>query len=142
MEKISIKYLEKIIKEIPNNPGVYQYYNNNGDLLYVGKAKNLRNRVKSYFTGQQVGKTKVLVRKIADIKFIIVPTEQDALLLENNLIKEYKPSYNILLKDDKTYPWICVKKEPFPRVFSTRKVIKDGSVYFGPSHLLKWLIHY
>jgi len=135
--KINKKYLEKIIKEIPINPGVYQYYNNNGDLLYVGKAKNLRNRVKSYFKGEQVGKTKVLVRKIADIKFIIVPTEQDALLLENNLIKEYKPSYNILLKDDKTYPWICVKKEPFPRVFSTRKVIKDGSVYFGPYTSIK-----
>lgn len=121
-----------ILKSLPSDPGVYQYFDINGDILYVGKAKNLRNRVKSYFTGEQIGKTRVLVKKIADIKLIVVPTETDALLLENNLIKQHRPPYNILLKDDKTYPWICIKKEPFPRVFSTRKVVKDGSSYFGP----------
>ena len=130
-EKVS-EHIQSILSTLPNNPGVYRYYNDKGEILYVGKAKNLKNRVKSYFTGSVFGKTKVLVKKIADIKLIIVPTEQDALLLENNLIKKYRPPYNILLKDDKTYPWICIKKEAFPRVFSTRKVIKDGSVYFGP----------
>ena len=124
--------VKSILKNLPKDPGVYQYFDSEGDILYVGKAKNLRNRVKSYFNGEQFGKTKVLVCKIRDIKLIVVPTEQDALLLENNLIKQYRPPYNILLKDDKTYPWICVKNEPFPRVFSTRKVVKDGSVYFGP----------
>ena len=130
-EKVS-EHIQGILNTLPSNPGVYRYYNDERGILYVGKAKNLKNRVKSYFTGNVFGKTKVLVSKITDIKLIIVPTEQDALLLENNLIKKYRPPYNILLKDDKTYPWICIKKEPFPRVFSTRKVIKDGSVYFGP----------
>lgn len=125
-------HINDILKGLPLKPGVYQYYDKEGTILYVGKAKKLKNRVTSYFTGKQIGKTRVLVSKIIDIKYIIVPTEQDALLLENNLIKQYRPPYNILLKDDKTYPWICVKNERFPRVFSTRKVIKDGSVYFGP----------
>lgn len=124
--------LKENINSLPVGPGVYQYYDADGTLLYIGKAKNLRSRVRSYFTGDQFGKTRVLVNKIADLKFIVVPTEQDALLLENNLIKEYKPPYNILLKDDKTYPWICIKNERFPRVFSTRNVKKDGSRYFGP----------
>lgn len=126
------KHIRNILSGLPKDPGVYQYYDVKGNILYVGKAKNLKNRVKSYFNGEHYGKTKVLIRKINDIKLIVVPTEHDALLLENNLIKQYRPPYNILLKDDKTYPWICIKKEPFPRVFSTRKVLKDGSVYFGP----------
>ena len=118
---------------IPNKPGVYQYYDKEGELLYVGKAKNLKKRVSSYFNKQhEIGKTRVLVKKIVSIKHIVVETETDALLLENNLIKKYQPRYNIMLKDDKTYPWICIKKERFPRVFSTRKMIKDGSEYFGP----------
>ena len=126
------KHINNILIGLPKDPGVYQYYDVKGNILYVGKAKNLRNRVKSYFNGEHSGKTKVLIRKINDIKLIVVPTEHDALLLENNLIKQYRPPYNILLKDDKTYPWICIKKEPFPRVFSTRKVTNDGSLYFGP----------
>jgi excinuclease ABC subunit C len=129
---LNTKKIKQIVNALPINPGVYQYYNNEGNLLYIGKAKNIKNRVRSYFSGEQSAKTKVLVGKIKDIKFIIVPTEQDALLLENNLIKQYKPPFNILLKDDKTYPWICIKKERFPRIFSTRKVNKDGSIYFGP----------
>ena len=121
------------LKTIPNKPGVYQYYDKEGKLLYVGKAKSLKKRVSSYFTKQHdIGKTRVLVKKIVSIKHIVVETETDALLLENNLIKKYQPRYNIMLKDDKTYPWICIKKERFPRVFSTRKMIKDGSEYFGP----------
>ena len=125
--------LELQLKTLPNTPGVYQYFDKNDTILYVGKAKNLKKRVSSYFTkNHEYGKTKVLVKKIASIKHIVVSTEIDALLLENNLIKKYKPRYNILLKDDKTYPWICIKKEPFSRVFLTRKVIKDGSEYFGP----------
>lgn len=121
------------LKTLPDNPGIYQYFDKNGDILYVGKAKNIKKRVASYFNkNHDNGKTIILVRKIADIKYIVVVTELDALLLENNLIKKYKPKYNIQLKDDKTYPWICIKKEPFPRIFSTRRVIKDGSKYFGP----------
>jgi excinuclease ABC subunit C len=123
---------------LPNKPGVYQYYDKDEKLLYVGKAKNLKKRVSSYFTKQHdLGKTRVLVKKIVTIKHIVVDTETDALLLENNLIKKYQPRYNILLKDDKTYPWICIKKERFPRVFSTRKMIKDGSEYFGPYTSMK-----
>ena len=123
---------------LPNKPGVYQYYDKDEKLLYVGKAKNLKKRVSSYFTKQHdSGKTRVLVKKIVTIKHIVVETETDALLLENNLIKKYQPRYNILLKDDKTYPWICIKKERFPRVFSTRKMIKDGSEYFGPYTSMK-----
>ena len=118
---------------LPNKPGVYQYYDKDDKLLYIGKAKNLKKRVSSYFTKQHdSGKTRVLVKKIVTIKHIVVDTETDALLLENNLIKKYQPRYNILLKDDKTYPWICIKKERYPRVFSTRRMIKDGSEYFGP----------
>lgn len=119
---------------MPDNPGVYQYYDADGKIIYVGKAKNLKKRVASYFNKEQYenGKTQILVKKIADIKFIIVNTELDALLLENNLIKKYQPRYNVLLKDDKTYPWICIKNERFPRVFSTRNIVKDGSQYFGP----------
>ena len=125
--------LEVQIQALPSQPGVYQYYDKLGEILYVGKAKNLKKRVQSYFTKhQENGKTKALVKKIASIKHIVVATETDALLLENNLIKKYQPRYNVMLKDDKTYPWICIKKEKFPRVFLTRNVIKDGSEYFGP----------
>ena len=121
------------LQTIPNSPGVYQYYDSEGTIIYVGKAKNLKKRVCSYFTKtHDYGKTRILVKKIADIKHIVVDTETDALLLENNLIKKYQPRYNVLLKDDKSYPWICIKKERFPRVFSTRRVFKDGSEYFGP----------
>lgn len=122
------------LKILPEKPGVYQFYSNSNELLYVGKAKNLKKRVGSYFSKVEghSHKVKILVSKIADIKYIIVDTESDALLLENNLIKKYKPKYNILLKDDKTYPWICIKNEHFPRVISTRKFINDGSSYYGP----------
>lgn len=123
---------------LPNKPGVYQYYDKDGKLLYVGKAKNLKKRVSSYFTKKHDnGRTRLLVKKIHAIKHIVVVTETDALLLENNLIKKYQPRYNVMLKDDKTYPWICIKKERFPRVFSTRKMIKDGSEYFGPYTSMK-----
>ncbi len=125
--------LELQLQTLPNDPGVYQYYDKDGKILYVGKAKNLKKRVSSYFRkNHEYGKTKVLVKKIVTIKHIVVPTETDALLLENNLIKKYQPRYNVMLKDDKTYPWICIKKERFPRVFQTRNMIKDGSEYFGP----------
>ncbi|MCG8882391.1 excinuclease ABC subunit UvrC [Tenacibaculum finnmarkense] len=125
--------LELQLKTLPTSPGVYQYFDNDEVIIYVGKAKNLKKRVSSYFTKtHENGKTRILVKKIARIEHIVVSTETDALLLENNLIKKYKPRYNILLKDDKSYPWICIKKERFPRVFSTRSVVKDGSEYFGP----------
>lgn len=125
--------LEVQIKSLPTSPGVYQYYDRSDQLLYIGKAKNLKKRVASYFSkNHENGKTRVLVKKIVRVKHIVVETESDALLLENNLIKKYQPRYNVLLKDDKTYPWICIKKEPFPRVFLTRNVFKDGSEYFGP----------
>ena len=125
--------LEIQIKTLPSLPGVYQYYDKNGTILYVGKAKNLKKRVSSYFNKtHEIGKTNVLVKKIASIEHIVVDTETDALLLENNLIKKYKPRYNVMLKDDKTYPWICIKKERFPRIFLTRNMIKDGSEYYGP----------
>lgn len=121
------------IQTLPDSPGVYQYYDKEGKILYVGKAKNLKKRVASYFNKvHDIGRTNVLVKKIVTIKHIVVPTESDALLLENNLIKTLQPRYNVLLKDDKSYPWICIKNEPFSRVFSTRKMIKDGSEYFGP----------
>ena len=126
------------LKTIPESAGVYQYYDKEGTIIYVGKAKNLKRRVSSYFTKtHDSGKTRVLVKRIADIKFIVVETETDALLLENNLIKKHKPRYNVLLKDDKSYPWICIKKERFPRVFPTRRLIKDGSEYFGPYTSMK-----
>lgn len=121
------------IKTLPSKPGVYQYFDKEDKILYVGKAKNLKKRVSSYFTKtHDNGKTRVLVKKIVSIKHIVVSTETDALLLENNLIKKYQPRYNVMLKDDKTYPWICIKKERFPRIFLTRNVIKDGSEYYGP----------
>lgn len=126
------------LKTLPSQPGVYQYYDKNDTLIYVGKAKNLKKRVSSYFTkNHEYGKTRVLVKKIKKIKHIVVETETDALLLENNLIKKYQPKYNVMLKDDKSYPWICVKNERFPRVFPTRRVFKDGSEYFGPYTSMK-----
>lgn len=126
-------YLKGIVSNLPEKPGIYQYLNAEGTIIYVGKAKNLKRRVYSYFSKEhQVGKTRVLVSKIADIRYIVVNTEEDALLLENNLIKKYKPRYNVLLKDDKTYPSICVQNEYFPRVFKTRKIIRNGSSYYGP----------
>ena len=125
--------IEIQIKSLPSSPGVYQYFDKNEVIIYVGKAKNLKKRVASYFNkNHENGKTRVLVKKIVSIKHIVVETETDALLLENNLIKKYQPRYNVLLKDDKTYPWVCIKKERFPRIFLTRNVIKDGSEYFGP----------
>ncbi|TMM59240.1 excinuclease ABC subunit UvrC [Maribacter algarum] len=130
MSKVSI---EIQLQTLPSNPGVYQFYDATDKILYVGKAKNLKKRVSSYFNkNHEYGKTRVMVKKIVRIEHIVVPTESDALLLENNLIKKYRPRYNVLLKDDKSYPWICVKNERFPRIFPTRKLIKDGSEYFGP----------
>ena len=126
-------YLKGIVQNLPEGPGIYQYLNSEGTIIYVGKAKNLKRRVYSYFSKEhEPGKTRILVSKIADIRYIVVNTEEDALLLENNLIKKYKPRYNVLLKDDKTYPSICVSNEYFPRVFKTRRVIRDGSTYYGP----------
>lgn len=126
--------LADLVQALPEQPGVYQFYDREGKLLYIGKAKNLKKRVSSYFSRRvhDSFKIKILVDRIADLKYIIVNSESDALLLENNLIKKYQPRYNILLKDDKTFPWICIKNEPFPRVFSTRTIVKDGSQYFGP----------
>lgn len=128
------KHLQTILERVPENPGIYQYFDKKGTVIYVGKAKNLRRRVHSYFNKNHDDspKTRILVSKIADIKYTVVESEMDALLLENNLIKKYKPRYNILLKDDKTYPSICIKKEAFPRIFMTRKIVKDGSEYYGP----------
>tara|TARA_B110000967_G_scaffold7627_1_gene7662 strand:- start:4129 stop:5931 length:1803 start_codon:yes stop_codon:yes gene_type:complete len=126
------------LQTLPNTPGVYQFFDASGVVIYVGKAKNLKNRVRSYFNKvHDYGKTNVLVKKIVEIKHIVVETETDALLLENNLIKKYQPRYNVLLKDDKSYPWICIKNERFPRVFQTRRMIKDGSEYFGPYTSIK-----
>ncbi|WP_452597041.1 excinuclease ABC subunit UvrC [Pontimicrobium sp. MEBiC01747] len=135
---MSAPALDIQLKTLPNSPGVYQYFDADDNIIYVGKAKNLKKRVSSYFTKtHDNGKTRVLVKKIVNIKHIVVETETDALLLENNLIKKHKPRYNVLLKDDKTYPWICIKKERFPRIFPTRRVIKDGSEYFGPYTSMK-----
>ena len=150
--KKRLEYLKGIVDNLPDSPGCYQYLNEKGEIIYVGKAKKLKRRVSSYFKGDQPNlKTKILVSKIRDIKYIVVRTEEDALLLENNLIKRYKPHYNILLKDDKTYPSICITQEDFPRIIKTRKRIHDGSEYFGPySHiqtmyalldLIKKLVH-
>ena len=126
--KKRLEYLKGIVDNLPDSPGCYQYLNEKGEIIYVGKAKKLKRRVSSYFKGDQPNlKTKILVSKIRDIKYIVVRTEEDALLLENNLIKRYKPHYNILLKDDKTYPSICITKEDFPRIIKTRKRIHDGS---------------
>lgn len=127
-------HIDGILETLPDTPGVYQFFNKDGTIIYVGKAKNLKKRVYSYFAKEnhENGKTAILVKNIIDIRYLVVETEQDALLLENSLIKKHQPRYNVLLKDDKTYPWICIPKERFPRVFSTRKLIKDGSAYFGP----------
>ena len=130
MAKIPI---EVQLSTLPNTPGVYQFYDSDKNFLYVGKAKNLKKRVASYFNkNHEYGKTRVMVKKIATIKHIVVASESDALLLENSLIKKHQPRYNVMLRDDKSYPWICIKKERFPRIFPTRKLIKDGSEYFGP----------
>lgn len=127
------EYLRGIVLNLPEKPGIYQYLNSEGTIIYVGKAKNLKKRVYSYFNkNHEPGKTRVLVSKIVDIRYIVVNSEEDALLLENNLIKKYKPRYNVLLKDDKTYPSICVQNEYFPRVYKTRKIIRNGSSYYGP----------
>lgn len=130
-------YLKGIVNNLPSGPGIYQYLDSDGTIIYIGKAKNLKRRVSSYFNREHAsGKTRVLVSKIADIRYIVVKTEEDALLLENNLIKKYRPRYNVLLKDDKTYPSICVSNEYFPRIFKTRKIIRNGSSYYGPySHI-------
>ncbi len=138
MEELSTnEYLRGIVLNLPSSPGIYQYLNKEGVIIYVGKAKNLKRRVYSYFSKEhQSAKTRVLVSKITDIRYIVVNTEEDALLLENNLIKKYKPRYNVLLKDDKSYPSICVSNEYFPRVFKTRQIIRNGSTYYGPySHI-------
>ena len=128
-----LEHLLSLVSVLPSDPGVYQFFDENGRIIYVGKAKNLKRRVASYFNREpDNGKTRVLVKKIRDIKHIIVNSEEDALLLENNLIKKYQPRYNVLLKDDKTFPWIVIRNEPFPRVYQTRQFIKDGSLYFGP----------
>lgn len=131
------EYLRGIVLNLPDSPGIYQYLNEEGTIIYVGKAKNLKRRVYSYFSrDHHSAKTRILVNKIADIRYIVVKTEEDALLLENNLIKKYKPRYNVLLKDDKSYPSICVTNEYFPRIFSTRRIVRDGSTYYGPySHV-------
>ncbi len=124
--------LDSIVANIPHNPGVYQYFNEDGKIIYIGKAKDLKKRVSSYFNHDvhENGKVRILVSHIREIKYIIVESESDALLLENNLIKKYQPRYNILLKDDKTFPWICIKNETFPRLFYTRHITKDNSEFF------------
>ena len=130
--------LELQLKTLPTEPGVYRYYDKNNQLLYVGKAKNLKKRVMSYFNKKLSGyKTKIMVGKIHHLETTIVPSEYDALILENNLIKEYQPFYNVMMKDDKSYPWLCIKNEHFPRIFLTRKRIKDGSEYYGPYAKIK-----
>lgn len=133
--------LEPLIRTLPDKPGVYQYFDENGRVIYVGKAKNLKKRVMSYFgkDTHESARVRLMVRRIADIRHIIVDTELDALLLENNLIKKYQPRYNVMLKDDKTFPWICIKNEPFPRIFPTRHVVRDGSKYFGPYASVKMM---
>ncbi len=135
------EHIKAILEGLPNEPGVYQFFDKNEKIIYVGKAKNLKKRVNSYFSKDifESGKTALMVRQISDLRFIITETELDALLLENNLIKKHQPRYNILLKDDKTYPWICIKNEPFPRIFYTRRKIRDGSQYFGPYASVKMI---
>lgn len=142
MELINNKeQLKKLLQGLPNNPGVYRFFDRKNNILYIGKAKNLKKRVSSYFTHEKdlSGKIRVLIRKISNIEFIIVETEYEALLLENTLIKEFQPRYNVMLKDDKTYPWICIKNEPFPRVIITRNYVRDGSEYFGPYASVKMI---
>ncbi len=129
----SEQHIRQVLSGIPEKPGVYQYYNSDGKIIYIGKAKNLKKRVHSYFSGKaDSARLRLLVKNIADIRIVIVDTEYDALLLENNLIKKHQPRYNVMLKDDKTYPWICIKNERFPRIFPTRTFVRDGSQYFGP----------
>jgi len=137
----NIDQFKKVVRLFPDKPGIYQFFDKKQKIIYIGKAKNLKKRVSSYFYKERSisGKVKILVKKIRDIKFIVVDTEIDALLLENNLIKKYQPRYNVLLKDDKTYPWICIKNEDFPRIFPTRNVIHDGSEYFGPYASVKMM---
>ena len=132
-----LQQLKNIVASLPEKPGSYQYYDAEGTIIYVGKAKNLKRRVSSYFNKeQQSAKTTMLVSKIHNIKYIVVNTEEDALLLENNLIKQYKPKYNVLLKDDKTYPSICITKEDYPRIYKTRQINLKHGQYFGPySHV-------
>ena len=139
------KQIPDKVSSLPGKPGVYQFYDSQGRVIYVGKAKNLKKRVASYFNKgrYESHRLAMLVSRIADIQFIVVESESDALLLENNLIKKYQPRYNVQLKDDKTFPWICIKNEPFPRVFSTRNVVRDGSLYFGPytsAHMVRVLL--
>ena len=130
---VTEEHIKTILSIIPESPGCYQYFDDKGTIIYVGKAKNLKRRVFSYFNKEHdSNKTRVLVKQIRDIKYIVVDSEEDALLLENNLIKQYRPRYNVLLKDDKTYPSIVVKNEYFPRVFQTRNIVRDGSRYYGP----------
>jgi len=133
-KKPSSEEIKKTVAVMPESPGVYLYYNNAAEIIYVGKANNLKKRVASYFSREtfENNKLRVLVSKIFRIEYIVVGSESDALLLENNLVKKHQPRYNVLLKDDKTYPWICIKNEPFPRVFYTRNMVNDGSKYFGP----------
>lgn len=135
------EHIKIILDGLPNEPGVYQFFDKSEKIIYVGKAKNLKKRVYSYFSKDvfESGKTAIMVRQVVNIRFIITETELDALLLENNLIKKHQPRYNILLKDDKTYPWICIKNEPFPRIFYTRRKIRDGSQYFGPYASVKMI---
>jgi len=133
-------HLQSLIRSLPSGPGVYRYLDEDGKVIYVGKAKNLKKRVSSYFTKKHPsGKLRLLVKKIADIEFVVTETERDALFLENNLIKKYQPKYNIQLKDDKSFPWLCIKNEPFPRIFPTRNLIKDGSEYYGPYASVKMM---
>lgn len=140
-----LNYITSLLSTIPEKPGCYQYYDAKGTVIYVGKAKNLRKRISSYFQKEHENrKTRVLVKQIYDLRYIVVDSEADALLLENNLIKQYRPRYNVLLKDDKTYPSIVIKNEPFPRIFQTRNIIRDGSLYYGPYssvHFIRMLLH-
>jgi len=140
-----LNYITSLLSTIPEKPGCYQYYDAKGTVIYVGKAKNLRKRISSYFQKEHENrKTRVLVKQIYDLRYIVVDSEADALLLENNLIKQYRPRYNVLLKDDKTYPSIVIKNEPFPRIFQTRNIIRDGSLYYGPYssvHFIRTLLH-
>ena len=140
-----LNYITSLLSTIPEKPGCYQYYDARGTVIYVGKAKNLRKRISSYFQKEHENrKTRVLVKQIYDLRYIVVDSEADALLLENNLIKQYRPRYNVLLKDDKTYPSIVIKNEPFPRIFQTRNIVRDGSLYYGPYssvHFIRTLLH-
>ena len=140
-----LNYITSLLSTIPEKPGCYQYYDAKGTVIYVGKAKNLRKRISSYFQKEHENrKTRVLVKQIYDLRYIVVDSEADALLLENNLIKQYRPRYNVMLKDDKTYPSIVIKHEPFPRIFQTRNIVRDGSLYYGPYssvHFIRTLLH-